>query len=204
MDDTLKDWSAFALLVIDVQQDFWPDAVAQAFPAFPEKMRCLLALCRKIGIEVIHLRAGFAPDQSDWMAKYRLLGNVPCLRGTDGVAVLPCAAPLPDETVIEKQTFDGFQSTPLLPLLRQRGKRFLLTAGIETSVCVLFTTASAAQLNFLTAVVEDCCADLPAKHQQTLAGYPFIFERVIVDEIVPNYERWSAMLTKLAEAGVNP
>lgn len=199
-----NDWSAFALLVIDVQQDFWSNEVAQAFPDFPGKMARLLARCRDLGIEIIHLRAGFAPDQSDWMAKYRLLGKVPCIRGTSGAAVLPCAAALPSEVVIEKQSFDGFQTAALLPLLQQRGKRFLLAAGIETSVCVLFTTATAAQLGFLTAVVEDCCADQTAKHQQTLDGYPFIFERVTVDAIADNYARWSAMLDALEEAGVAP
>jgi len=192
------DWSSFALLLIDVQRDFWPEPVARAFPDLPHRVSRLLTLCRRSGISVIHLRAGFAADQHDWMAKYRLSGSVPCIRGTDGAGVLPCAKSLPSEPVLEKQSFDGFQTGELLPLLRQQGKRFLLTAGIETSVCVLFTTATAAQLGFLTAVVEDCCADLPEKHHHTLRGYPFIFECVTVDRITDNHARWTAMLDQLA------
>jgi len=196
-----KDWSSFALLLIDVQQDFWPEPVARAFPDLPDRITQLLSHCRNAGIDVVHLRAGFAPDRHDWMAKYRLAGSVPCIRGTAGAEALPCAAALPDEVVIEKQSFDGFQTPQLLPLLRRRGKRFLLTAGIETSVCVLFTTATAAQLGFLTAVVEDCCADEPAKHRQALDGYPFIFERVRADEVPGQLDRWSAMLDRLAISG---
>lgn len=198
MKNHMPDWSPFALLLIDVQQDFWPEPVARAFPDLPQRTERLLALCRRAGISVIHLRAGFAADQHDWMAKYRLTGNMPCIRGTAGSEALPCAAALPGETVIEKQVFDGFQTQALLPLLRQQGKRFLLTAGIETSVCVLLTTASAAQLGFLTAVVEDCCADLPEKHQHVLGSYPFIFERVTVDKLIENHARWSGMLAELA------
>jgi len=192
------DWSSFALLLIDVQKDFWPEPVAREFPDLPARIERLLALCRQTGIAVIHLRAGFAPDRSDWMAKYRLTGSVPCIRGTAGAEVLPCAAARPGEPVIEKQSFDGFQTGELLPLLRRQGTRFLLTAGIETSVCVLFTTATAAQMGFLTAVVEDCCADLPEKHHHTLKGYPFIFERVTVDKVADSHVRWTGMLDQLA------
>lgn len=195
------DWRSFALLLIDVQRDFWRESIAQAFPQFEEKVTHLLNFCRAVGIEVIHLRAAFASDQSDWMAKYKFLGRVPCIRGTPGIAVLPCAAALSGETVLEKQTFDGFQMPALLPRLQARGKRFLLTAGIQTSVCVLFTTASAAQQGFLTAVVEDCCADHPEKHAQTLKGYPFIFERTTVDQLADRHKDWLAMLAMLAQEG---
>lgn len=191
------DWGAFALLLIDVQRDFWPEAVARHFPQFEERVAQLLAFCRNNGIEVIHLHASFAPDQSDWMVRHKVLGQVPCIRGTAGVEVLPCATALPGEVVIEKQTFDGFQTLMLLPYLHQQGKRFLLTAGIQTSVCVLLTTATAAQMGFLTAVVEDCCADRPERHAQALNGYPFIFERTTTDQLAARHADWLAMLATL-------
>jgi nicotinamidase-related amidase len=191
------DWSAFALVLIDVQRDFWPAPIARHFPLLETRITQLLAFCRGAGIEVIHLRASFAADRSDWMAKYKLSGQVPCVRGTAGIAVLPCAAAVPSELVIEKSVFDGFHTPRLLTHLRQRRKRFLLTAGIETSVCVLFTTASAAQLGFLTAVVEDCCADQPDKHAHALSGYPFVFERTTVNALATCHSDWLAKLTTL-------
>ncbi|MEZ4730641.1 MAG: isochorismatase family protein [Caldilineaceae bacterium] len=128
------DWLAFALLLIDVQCDFWPESIAQAFPQFAEKVTRLLAFCRTVGIEMIHLCAAFAPDPSNWMAKYHWLGRVPCVWGTHGIEALSCAAALPGEPVLEKQIFDGFQAPGRLPLLRAQRKRFVLTAGLKTSI----------------------------------------------------------------------
>jgi nicotinamidase-related amidase len=60
-------WEQFALLLIDVQRDFWPEQMAECFPHFPANVARLLKLCRAEGIEVVHLRADFKPDMSDWM-----------------------------------------------------------------------------------------------------------------------------------------
>lgn len=198
------DWAAFALLLIDVQRDFWPEKLTHHFPQFEAKVAELLAFCRAVGIDVIHLRAAFAPDQSDWMAKYKLLGRVPCVRGTAGIEPLSCAAALPGEPVLEKQSFDGFQTPTLLPLLHACGKRFLLTAGLKTSICVLFTTASAAQQGFLTAMIEDCCGDDPTKHDLVLQSYPFIFERTTVDQLASRHQAWRAMLATVEQDNLFP
>lgn len=52
---------------------------------------------------------------------------------------------------------------------------------------------------FLTAVVEDCCADQPQAHEQTLDGYPFIFERTTLDLIPERYPEWMVELRELDE-----
>ena len=185
-----KDWNAFALLLIDVQQDFWPADTAQAFPDFQSHVEQLLSFCRTSGIDIVHIRAQFEPDQSDWMVKYIAQGSMPCIRGTSGAEILPCAQEQPGEHVVIKHTFDAFHNPEVLTHLRQRHKRFILTAGLVTSVCVFLTTASAAQKGFLTAIVEDCCADDQDQHIQTLNHYPFIFERTTVDQLNENYRPW--------------
>jgi nicotinamidase-related amidase len=199
MTTTGSKWAQFALLLIDVQEDFWGVELAELFPAFPANVARLLALCRAQGIDVIHLRAHFRPDGADWMVRYRLRGRIPCVEGTPGVETLPFAREEPGEAVIVKHTFDGFQTPELLPHLRRSGKRFLLTAGLVTSTCVLFTTVSAAQSGFLTAVVEDCCADEPTAHQETLDTYRFIFDRTTVDGIVERHGEWAEALGRLQE-----
>lgn len=193
-----RDWQDFALLLIDVQRDFWPEETARCFPAFPRNIEQLLALSRQEGIEVIHLRACFQPDRSDWMVRYRLRDWIPCVQDTDGAALLPCAVALPGETVMLKQTFDGFLNPQLPDYLAQRGKRFVLVAGLVTSVCVLLTAVSAAQRGFLTAVIEDCCADDPQAHAHTLQNYPFAFERSQWHEIPQKHSQWQAALSQLA------
>ncbi len=202
MTDTQRNWEAFALLIIDMQYDFWPMEIAEHFPNFPARITSLLKFCRAEGIDVIHLRASFKPDMSDWMLKYKLRGRIPCIAGTPGIETLPFAVEVPGETVIIKHTFDGFLTPELFPLLRQRGKRFLLTAGLVTSTCVFLTTTSAAQSGFLTAIVEDCSADFPAVHQHTLDNYPFVFDRITVKAISDQYAGWKAALAKLA--GLEP
>ncbi len=198
MTNSARDWQSFALLLVDVQQDFWSESRAESFPDFPAKISKLLTLCRAEGIDIIHLRASFKPDQSDWMERYKLLGRIPCMQGTTGIETLPCAVEMPTEVVIFKQTFDGFQNPQLLQHLRQTGKRFLLVAGLITSTCVLFTATSAAQSGFLVAVVDDCCADEPTAHAHTLSRYRFIFDRTTVDFITDNHGEWLAALQQLA------
>ena len=193
-----RDWSPFALLLIDAQHDFWPEHVATHFHAFPTNVARLLTLCRAEGIDVIHLRAQFQPDGSDWMVAARLRGRIPCIQGTPGAATLPFAAEQPGEPVIVKHSYDGFQTSELPAYLQRTGKRFLLTAGLVTSVCVLFTTASAAQRGFLTAIVDDCCADRPEAHQQTLDRYRgLIFRRTTVDTLLEDHPAWWSSLEKL-------
>ena len=192
-------WAQFALLLIDVQRDFWGVRMAELFPHFPDNVAQLLKLCRTEGIEVIHLHVVFQPDGSDWMVRYRLRGRIPCVEGTPGIETLPFARENPGEKVIVKHTFDGFRVPELALHLRQGGKRFVLTAGLVTSTCVLFTAVSAMQSGFLTAVVEDCCADEPSLHQQTLDRYQFIFDRTTAEGIVQRHGEWSAALTRLHE-----
>ena len=190
-------WESFALLLIDVQRDFWTDEMRAAFPDYDVKVSNLLVSCRSAGIDVIHLRAMFRKDQSDWMARYRLTGNIPCIEGTPGAAVFPFAEAADAEKVIVKQTFDGFLNPELADHLEATGKRFLFIAGLVTSVCVLLTAASAAQRGYLVTVVDDCCADLPSAHAHTLDRYPFIFSRTVSDKLVAGRDEWQGMLDGL-------
>ena len=193
-----RDWDVFALILIDMQGDFRDDDQVRNFPDFPANVERLLRFCRAEHIDIVHIRVLFAPDGSDWMAKYNVKGSIPCVRGTAGAETLPFAREAPGETVMEKQTFDAFHIPELVPHLRHTGKRFLLTAGLVTSVCVFLTTASAAQQGFLTAIVTDCCADDPEAHESTLAQYPFIFDCTTVNQLTEHYEGWKENLEKLA------
>ena len=192
-----RNWDPFALLLIDLQEDFWSQEKAQLYPDFPANITSLLETCRSEGIEVVHVRASFQPDGSDWMPNHRLLGRIPCIAGTEGVKTLPFATEGGEETVIIKRTYDGFLCPDLHPYLQKRGKRFLFTAGLVTSICVLLTTLSATQLGFLTAVVEDCCADEPTAHERSLDWYQFVFNRTTVPGMLKDYDKWMAALEKL-------
>lgn len=196
-----RDWSHFALLLVDVQRSFWPSRGKPDFPGFPANVARLLALCRTERLEIIHVRSRFEPDGSDWMLMYRLrripVRHHPCVAGQEGEEPVSFAASEPGELVVFKQTFDAFHTPSLLPYLRENNKRVILVAGLLTSVCVLFTAVSAAQLGFLAAVVEDGCADQRDKHERTLDEYQFIFERTTTDAIPAQHAKWLAALAEL-------
>ena len=194
------DWRRFALLLIDVQRDFWSEERAKAFPDFKGRIGGLLAYSRSSNLDVIHVRAAFEPDGTDWMAPYRVKGETPCLRGTPGAAVLAWAAEQDGEPVVGKQTFDAFLETDLLTRLQRARKSYILLAGLETSVCVLLTAASAVQRGFLAAVIEDCCADDSDRHKGALDGYPFIFDRTRLKSLETDRDRWMESLNKLDQA----
>jgi ureidoacrylate peracid hydrolase len=193
-----KTWREYALLLIDVQGDFWPPEMAETAPAFVENTERLLRTCRSVGLDVVHVHASFQPDMSDWMVRYRLRGRIPCVEGTEGAVPLPVAVPLPGETVVVKHTFDAFLGTGLDASLRAAGKRFLLVAGLVTSTCVLLSAASATQLGYLVAVVEDCCADRPPVHDQVLRTYPFMFSLTGSARLAEDRAEWDEQLAVLS------
>lgn len=192
------DWSPFELLLIDVQEDFWTNEMTAAFPDFHANVESLLSVCRTVGIEVTHLRARFRQDRSDWMVRYLRSGKIPCVEGTPGEAIFSSAAEVTGETVIYKSSFDGFLNPALQDHLQAAGKRFLLVAGLVTSVCVLLTAAAAAQRGYLVALVEDCCADIPSAHAHTVERYPFVFSRTTSKRITADRADWLAELAALA------
>jgi nicotinamidase-related amidase len=163
-----------ALILIDIQRDFWqPLKILPRLSAFAANVTTLLQVARDKGLTIIHTQAWFKPDRSDWMLFYRPQGrgNVPCIADTDGALFEDFAMPLPHEIVIQKQTFDGFVGAPLESLLREHHVKAALIAGLETSVCVLFTATSAYLRRIVPLVVEDACGDELARHEATLRLY---------------------------------
>jgi nicotinamidase-related amidase len=181
------DMGQFALLLVDVQRDFWGPLVDEPrFAAFPANVRALLDTARAHRLLVVHTHAVFQPDGSDWMLFYRPQGRgrIPCIAGEPGVVVEAFAVPHPGEPVILKQTFDGFANTDLERVLRARGIKAVLVAGLVTSVCVLFTATSAYLRRLVPVVVRDACADEPEKHDATLRAYTGLcFQSVTTAEV---------------------
>jgi nicotinamidase-related amidase len=191
---TASSWSRHALVLVDLQNDFWSADAESTAPELPDRVAKLLAYARSEGLTVVHVRARFRPDGSDWMARYRLRGWIPCIEGTPGADTLPFAVELPDEPVVVKHSFDGFLGTDLDEVLASRGIRGLLIAGLVTSTCVLFTASTATQRGYLVSVVADCCSDRAESHHATLAAYPFVFDTVRSDQIAERRAAWDADL----------
>jgi nicotinamidase-related amidase len=164
-----RDWSQHALLVIDIQNDFFKHV------SDPEEFELSIVLLlrdfRKKGIDIIHVRSLFNDDGSDWMLFARIAGNTPCVEGSDGVGVPSWAREQEVEPVFVKKHFDAFLTPGLSDYLRENGYRHLFFCGLDTSICVNLSALTSMQRGFATTVLSDCCRDDPELHHHTLGHY---------------------------------
>jgi nicotinamidase-related amidase len=182
-----------ALILVDIQNDFWRPL--QALPhlaAFPASVERLLGAARAKQLTIIHTQAWFRPDRSDWMLFYRPegRGTVPCIADTAGAEFTAFAMPQEGEIIVKKQAFDGFAGTDLERILREHDIQAALIAGLETSVCVLFTANSAYLRRIVPLVVEDASGDELPRHKATMEMYTNLsFKSVTTSQVLHEWDK---------------
>ncbi|WP_306601796.1 cysteine hydrolase family protein [Geothrix sp. 21YS21S-2] len=138
-----------ALLVIDVQNDYFPGGAYPLWNAEAALDNVVEAIAKATseGIPVIliqHIAEGPAPFFNE---------------GTPGVRIHPrILAAAPQAPVVVKHHADAFHQTTLERTLRDLGVTELVVAGMMTQNCVTHTAISRAAEPYQVTVLGDCCA----------------------------------------------
>jgi nicotinamidase-related amidase len=115
-----------------------------------------------------------------------------CLLGEANLRVVPELQPRPDELVVTKFHYDGFNGTPLDAALRARGVTHLVLTGTMTDICVLATAVGGMNREYRMTVVEDGTATLcPEIQRATLDIIRRAYGRVLTTkQIADEIGRW--------------
>ena len=167
-----------ALVIVDMQNDFCAEgghihrqrgSDMSGNVVIADNIEHLAAVARRAGMPVVWLRSvyDFKYLADAHIAKRGQEGC--CLEGSWGVDWFRIQ-PQPQDLVVQKHRFSGFQGTPLHTLLRGHGVKTLLMTGVATNVCVDSTLREGFFLGYHIVVAEDCVGSTNrAGHEGTLS-----------------------------------
>jgi nicotinamidase-related amidase len=171
------------------------------------RIKALLAAARAAGVAVIHVRAEYgelyrgigspyrfpatnAMEPAVWTASAAdLAAGVSfaanevevCLPGSWGQQFVDGIEPRTDEPIVTKHRFSAFVDTGLDLMLRARGIKTVILAGVTTNCCVESTAREVAMRDFYLVVAEDCVAvkdRLRSLHDASLESMRLYFGQV--------------------------
>jgi nicotinamidase-related amidase len=167
-----------ALVVIDMQRDFlepggFGDTLGNDLQPVREivpTVAALLGVFRAHGWPILHTREDHLPDLSD-CPPAKLLRGKPSLRigdpgpmgrilirGEPGSQIVSECAPVEGEMVVDKPGKGMFYATEVEDLLKARGIKQLLFAGVTTEVCVQTSMREANDRGYECLLIEDATA----------------------------------------------
>ena len=178
-----------ALVVIDMQRDFLePGGFGETLGNDLTPVReivptvaALIGLFRKRGWLVAHTREDHLPDLSDCPPAKRERGKPKLrigdpgpmgrilVRGEPGAQIVAELAPVAGEIVIDKPGKGMFYATEIGAILKARGVKQLVFAGVTTEVCVQTSMREANDRGYECLLIEDATASyFPAFKTATL------------------------------------
>lgn len=139
-----------ALLIIDVQNDYFPGGANELSHPFgaEKRIRELIAESRICGRPVIYIQH-FNPP-----------GDTFFLEGTFGAEISERIKPQPEDKVIVKRYPNSFLETELDEYLKSLRVDTLIVCGMMTHMCVDTTVRAAMDYGYQVKLVADACATM--------------------------------------------
>jgi nicotinamidase-related amidase len=153
-----------ALLLVDIQLDYFPEGRMQVVGAVPASRAAgkLLAVFRERALPVIHIQHIAARKGATFL-----------LPDTEGIDFHENVKPLPGEIVIRKHYPNSFRGTDLRAELLAKDVKELVICGMMSHMCIDATTRAAFDNGYSCIVAHDACAtrnmtfdgiEIPAAH----------------------------------------
>lgn len=190
-----------ALINVDLQNLFVEGSpiAAPEGPAVVERVNRLSAVCRRLGVPVVHTLHVTRPDGSNVGVLGEIIPPVKeglIARGGPPAQLHPSLRVEASDIVLEKPRYGAFHGTDLELILRSRGIDSIIITGIATNVCAETTAREACVRDFRVFFTSDGTATsdmggVPRAELQraTLAVLAFGFARVLsVDEMIRELE----------------
>lgn len=176
-----------ALIVVDVQNDYFPDGKwpLVGIQTAAENARKVLAHSREQGWTIIHIRHEFPTEEAPFF-----------LPGSEGAAIHDSMAPQDGEPVILKRGINAFLNTDLDTVLKEAGVKDVTIVGNMSHMCIDAATRAAADLGYNVTLIHDACAThdqtfddktIPAAdvHAAYMAALGFAYAQVIsTDDLI--------------------
>lgn len=171
-----------ALLIIDIQNDYFPNGRMELNDPEQAATNAAKAL------------TWFRQNKKDNIFHIQHLAHDPSvgffLPDTEGAEIHASVAPLASEDITVKYAPNSFLNTDLEKKLKEKEVTKLVVVGMMTHMCVDSTVRAAADLGFEVTVLEDACTTRPLSydnievsaeqvHYSYMAGIHGVFGKVI-------------------------
>jgi alpha-ketoglutaric semialdehyde dehydrogenase len=162
----------FALLLLDVQQDFLQrQGLAPSPQKLIEQLEKLVEGCRKHHIYIIHIHTQIRKDGTDRMPHWIHNHLWCCVEGSPGIQPPDKLKPATNELRITKQFFSGFGNPLLDETLRQHEIDAVIIAGLYLHGCVRSTVMDAYERNYKVFVIKDAVGSTEPEHAEITQAY---------------------------------
>ncbi len=182
-----------ALVIVDPQKDFCASDgviakhlgldVSRVQAAVPRLNR-FIQKARQYGVLITWIRYLNAPHlmKSNYRARRSGRPFDMVIEGSDGANwYSELIRPLPEEHIITKRTYDGFEDTELHLLLQSNGIKTLVLTGFATNICVETTARRGYTKGYYIVLVSDCTdTHTQTEYESTLHNIERYFGKVAI------------------------